>query len=85
MTATAFAVPLGAIDHWSKRLTEKGVEFNAGADRFGERVLGFSDPDGLQLEIVGSMEAVEPSGQPWKLGPVPVEHAIRGFHRAHGF
>jgi len=82
VTATAFAVPMGAIEVWSERLGEKGIEFSAGADRFGERVLSFSDPDGMQLEIVSSMEAVEPGGEPWKLGPVPVEHAIRGFHGA---
>ena len=80
VTVTAFAVPLGAIDYWSKRLKEQGVELKAGVDRFGERVLGFSDPDGMQLEIVSSVEVVEPKGQPWAKGSVPVEQAIRGFH-----
>ena len=80
VTVTAFAVPLGAIDYWSKRLKEKGVELKAGVDRFGERVLGFSDPDGMQLEIISAAEVVEPKGQPWAAGPVPFEQAIRGFH-----
>ncbi len=80
VTTTAFAVPMDAIDYWSKRLKEQGVEPKVGVDRFGERVLGFSDPDGMRLEIISSMEAVEPKGQPWANGPVPVEQAIRGFH-----
>jgi glyoxalase family protein len=77
VTATAFSVPSNALDYWSKRLKEKGVEPQAAADRFGERVLGFADPDGMPVEIVGSPN---PTGQPWASGPIPVENAIRGFH-----
>ncbi|MGD0539993.1 MAG: ring-cleaving dioxygenase [Tepidisphaeraceae bacterium] len=76
LTATAFAVPSSALDYWSRRLGEKGVETQA-ADRFGERALGFADPDGMPLEIVGSPK---PNGQPWASGPIPAEQAIRGFH-----
>ena len=77
VSVTAFAVPIGAIDYWAKRLKEHSVETQAGADRFGERVLGFSDPDGMRLEIIGVPEA---KGQAWAAGPIPVEQAIRGFH-----
>jgi catechol 2,3-dioxygenase-like lactoylglutathione lyase family enzyme len=79
VTDTAFAVPSGAFDYWTKRLTEQGVKPQAAVDRFGERVLGFSDPDGMRLEIVSSLDSAEPKGQPWLDGPIPVEHAIRGF------
>ncbi len=47
------------------------------ADRFGERVLAFTDPDGMRLEIIGSPH---PAGQPWTKSSIPPEHAIRGFH-----
>jgi len=80
VTATAFTVPSGGIDYWSNRLKQQGVELQAAGgvvDRFGETVLSFADPDGLRLEIVGS---AEPKGQPWAAGPIPAEHAIRGFH-----
>jgi catechol 2,3-dioxygenase-like lactoylglutathione lyase family enzyme len=80
VTTTAFAIPLGAIDYWSKRLKEKGVKVETAVDRFGEQVLGFLDPDGLQLEIITSVEVTEPKGQPWANGPVPVDQAIHGFH-----
>jgi catechol 2,3-dioxygenase-like lactoylglutathione lyase family enzyme len=46
-------------------------------ERFGQRVVGFSDPDGLALELIGVAEA---KGQPWAGGPIPLEHAIDGFH-----
>jgi glyoxalase family protein len=80
VTVTAFSVPLGAIEYWSQRLKEKGIESQPPDDRFGERVLAFTDPDGMRLEIIAASEAVEPKGQPWAAGPIPIEHAIRGFH-----
>jgi catechol 2,3-dioxygenase-like lactoylglutathione lyase family enzyme len=79
VTLTAFAVPSGALDYWTKRLKEQGVKPQAPVDRFGETVLGFADPDGMQLEIVSSLKSVEPKCQPWAAGPIPVEQAIRGF------
>lgn len=61
VTSTAFAVPVGALDFW----------------RFDDRVLHFTDPDGVGLDIVATRQ---PGGQSWPGGPVPDEHAIRGFH-----
>src|SRR6266850_1157310 len=46
VTVTAFAVPSAGIDFWSKRLKEKGIESQLAVERFGERVLTFTDPDG---------------------------------------
>jgi catechol 2,3-dioxygenase-like lactoylglutathione lyase family enzyme len=76
VTATAFAVPSTALDFWSRRLKEKSIQPQA-ADRFGERVLAFTDPDGMPLEIIGTPN---PKGQPWSSLPIPADHAIRGFH-----
>ena len=77
VTTTAFAAPSGAMGYWTDRLKEKGVELRAPIERFGERVIEFVDPDGMRLEIVG---VDEPRGQAWTAGPVPSEHAIRGFY-----
>ncbi len=76
VTVTAYAVPANAIDYWVGRLKEKGLNPRT-TERFGERVLSFVDPDGMQLEIVGG---AEPKGQAWAAGPIPVAEAIRGFH-----
>src|SRR5215469_13928442 len=76
-TATSFAVPEGALEFWSDRLERQGVEARPGATRFGERVLGFSDPDGLALELIATTRS---GGQLPASGPVPAEAAIRGFH-----
>jgi len=77
VTATAFAVPAGAMDFWTARLKEKGVATQPLATRFGEPVLSFADPDGMPVEIIG---CVDPKGTPWPGGPVAAQHAITGFH-----
>lgn len=76
VTTTAFCVPAKAIDFWQTRLTDHGVKPIAESDRFGQRIISFADPDGMQLEITG---ATDPKGAPWSNGRIPVEQAIRGF------
>src|SRR3954452_24342038 len=48
LTATSYAAPTGALEFWSRRLREHGVETQAVA-RFGEQALGFADPDGMKV------------------------------------
>ncbi len=74
VTAIAFAVPANSLDYWSSRLKSHEV---TSADRLGERAIRFSDPDGIALEVVAT---AEPGGEARTRGPVPAEHAIRGFH-----
>ena len=45
---------------------------------FNDAVLSFSDPDGLQLELVSTADAN--ADHAWSRGPVPSDFAIRGFH-----
>ncbi|MEX2120880.1 MAG: ring-cleaving dioxygenase [Pirellulales bacterium] len=75
-TATSFAAPEGAVEFWAQRLEEHQVRMRPSIVRFGTTVLSFADPDGLNLEIVAT---AQPRGQT-RGGPVPPQHAIRGFH-----
>lgn len=76
--ATSFIVPAGALDYWVDRFSKADVPFQFPFIRFDEEVLTFTDPDGLQLELI-AQTGVE-SRPAWERGGVPVEHAIRGFH-----
>ncbi|MCU1291854.1 MAG: Glyoxalase/bleomycin resistance protein/dioxygenase [Bryobacterales bacterium] len=79
-TATSFAISPGAIPFWTERLSKAGLEFEAPVSRFGEDLLSFSDPDGMQIELITSA-AVNPS-KAYAEGPIPLEYAIHGFHSA---
>lgn len=76
-TATAFAVPAGAVDGWLDRLVEAGhTDVGAPTERFGERVLSIRDPDGLGIHLV---EADGAEGA-WTDGPVDASLALGAFH-----
>ena len=71
-----FAIGRASLAHWVGRLTEHRVDFEGPFDRLEERVLHFSDPEGLQLELVtsaGSSSAEDARGG-------AIDHAIRGLH-----
>ena len=74
----AFAAPQGSLPYWRERLERADVEVRPEEQRFGERVLPFSDPHGLILSLI------ETSGErpftPWSDGPVPVECQVRGMY-----
>jgi glyoxalase family protein len=80
VTETAFAIPESAVDFWAARLAERRVAFQGPFDRFGERVISFSDPDGLGIELIGASATRD--DRAYQAGPVPLEFAVRGFHSA---
>ena len=76
--ATAYAVRPESVGYWRDRLADRGVEVEE-AERFGESVLSFEDPDGIGLELVGTEAAADAPAEPWEGSPVPAEHQLRGF------
>jgi glyoxalase family protein len=78
VAVTAFSIPETSLGHWQQRLTRFGVAWELGGARFDEEVLSLHDDDGLALELVAHAGAA--ALPPRDAGPVPSEHAIRGFH-----
>jgi len=78
LTTTSFSIPEAAISFWMDRLKSHNVPFQGPTARFNEHVLSFSDPDGLQLELVAT-DNTHRDGV-WKEGPVPPEYGLSGFH-----
>jgi glyoxalase family protein len=74
---TSFLVPEASLGFWIERLVSAGVAHEGPTRRFDEQVLSFADPDGMLLELVARADAPV---EAWQSGPVPSEHAIRGFH-----
>ena len=75
--SVAFSVPPASIGFWEQHLRGADIEVARRETRFDEAVLAFVDPDGMQLELVGHEEAVEP--RPSRDASLRPLHAIRGF------
>jgi glyoxalase family protein len=81
VATTSFLIPEDSISYWINRFKNKQIQFHEPYKRFeNEQVITFNDPDGLELELVAHKSAKERDTKVWKEGPIPVEHAIRGFY-----
>jgi glyoxalase family protein len=56
-SAVGFSVPSGSLDHWADHLLSHAINVDSSTVRFGTRILEFSDPDGMAIELVDSAEA----------------------------
>jgi len=72
-----FAVPEGSLGYWAERLAGAGVAVGEPSRRFGDPVLTFRDPHGLDLSLTETSEPLDTA--PWTRGPVPEGRQIRGF------
>ena len=82
VAAISFLIPEDSLSYWTDYLRSQKIDFQGPNKRFGdaERVLALKDPDGLKLELVAHKSAEHRTVNTWKEGPIPVEHAIRGFY-----
>jgi glyoxalase family protein len=72
-------VPDDSLGYWSGRLERYGTRAVA-STRFGDSVLSFADPHGLNVALVA-----KPAGRPftpWTGSPVAAERQLRGLHGA---
>jgi glyoxalase family protein len=73
-------VPADSLSYWSDRLERYGTRVGPPETRFGEKVLSFTDPHGLNVALVEA-NAQRPFA-PWAGGPVPPERQVRGLYSA---
>ncbi|AMR76877.1 VOC family protein [Cupriavidus nantongensis] len=72
----ALSVPVSAIPFWHRRLADHGFDVRR-TERFGEVVLAFAHPCGVEYELIG---IADDARTPYSNGEVPAEFAIRGLH-----
>jgi glyoxalase family protein len=81
VSAVSFLIPENSITYWINIFRNEKIEFRGPNKRFeNEQVITFSDPDGLEIELVAHRSAENRTANIWKEGPIPIEHAIRGFY-----
>lgn len=71
-----YAVPKGSLPFWKKRLEAEDIAVREN-ERFGDKLLALEDREGMKIEIVETATAA--AAPAWAEGPVPLEHAVRGF------
>ncbi len=72
----SLSVPEGSLGFWEQHLRDRGFEVQA-KERFGERLLAFNHPCGIEYELVA---AANDPREPYSNGVLPTEHGIRGTH-----
>src|SRR5918993_4063716 len=81
VAAISFLIPENSIRYWIDRFKEKRIEFRGPYKRFeNEQIITFNDPEGLELELAAHKSSKDRDANVWKEGPIPIEHAIRGFY-----
>jgi glyoxalase family protein len=77
-TEIGYSVPENSLNFWRERFGKYNVKHGDELEKFGEKVLPFQDPDGLELELIVSEK---PDGRkPWETGELTAPVATRGFH-----
>jgi glyoxalase family protein len=77
-THIGYSVPVGSLDFWNDRLEQNRVHHEEPAEKFGEQYLSFTDPDGLQINLV--VPANNDNRTPWVTSEIKSDVAIKGFH-----
>jgi glyoxalase family protein len=77
-TEIDYAVPPGSLAFWTERFERYGVSHDPARERFGEPLLPFRDPDGLNLNL--TVPAAADRRKPWETSEVAASVATRGFH-----
>ncbi|MFT2007989.1 ring-cleaving dioxygenase [Pontibacter sp. 13R65] len=77
-THISYAVPEGSLEFWKQRFEDFRINHGEVSEKFGEQYLPFTDPDGLQLELVVPKNG--DSRKPWVTEEISETVATRGFH-----
>lgn len=72
----ALSVPQSSLGFWSSHLSDQGFRVER-AERFGEHLLRFVHPCGIEYELVG---IADDDRLPYSNGVIPSEFGIRGTH-----
>ena len=77
-TEIGYSVPANSLEFWENRFKEKGIIVNERTERFGETLLPFSDPDGLNIALI--VPSTRDERKPWETPEINGEVATKGFH-----
>lgn len=76
-THIGYSVPHGSLDFWKERLKAQHIPFGEG-DIFGEKLISFQDPDGLQHQFIEAQN--KDNRSVWTTDEIREDVALKGFH-----
>ncbi|MET3536199.1 ring-cleaving dioxygenase [Chryseobacterium limigenitum] len=76
-THIGYSVPKGSLEFWKNRFQQFNVNVEEG-EIFGEKMISFKDPDGLQLQFIES--STPDDRKVWTTDDIKDENALKGFH-----
>jgi glyoxalase family protein len=76
-THIGYSVPKGSLEFWKNRFQQFNISFQEG-ETFGEKLISFNDPDGLQLQFIES--STPDDRKVWTTDDIKDENALKGFH-----
>lgn len=76
-THIGYSVPKGSLEFWKNRFQQFNVNFEEG-EIFGEKLISFQDPDGLQLQFIES--STPDDRKVWTTDDIKDDNALKGFH-----
>ena len=77
-TGIGYSVPRDSLEFWKDRFNRFNVKQGEIEERFGEKLLHFQDPDGLQIDFIAPEN--EDKRKPWETDEIKSCNATRGFH-----
>ncbi|MCS4300916.1 ring-cleaving dioxygenase [Chryseobacterium sp. BIGb0232] len=77
VTHIGYSVPKSSLEFWKNRFQQFNVNFQEG-EIFGEKLISFQDPDGLQLQFIES--SIPNDRKVWTTDDIKDENALKGFH-----
>ncbi|MCJ8153041.1 ring-cleaving dioxygenase [Chryseobacterium sp. SSA4.19] len=76
-THIGYSVPKGSLEFWKNRFQQFNISFQE-SEIFGEKLISFNDPDGLQLQFIES--STPDDRKVWTTDDIKDENALKGFH-----
>jgi glyoxalase family protein len=77
-TEIGYSIPANGITFWEERFKKFNVKHGPLQEKFGEPILPFQDPDGLNLQMI--IAAHKDDRKQWLVPEITEDVAIKGFH-----
>lgn len=77
VSVISYSVAEDSLDFWARHLERHGVTNSGVTTRFGQSVIHFDHPGGLEFEVVGDDRDTR---EGWVTDEIETRHAVRGFN-----